>query len=1492
MRLKFTMAIALLAIFGQKLNAQLSGTVTVPGTYSTVAAAITDINTQGVNGALFIDIASGYTETAPVGGYTLTATGTAANTITFRKSGAGANPLISAYAGGTGTPGTAIQDGIFNIIGSDYITFDGIDLTDPNAANPATMEYGYGFFKASATDGCNNNSIINCVITLNRINNATGGALAVDGSRGINFVNANYSTQTTVITVTSASGTNSNNKIYSNTIQNCNIGIALIGFAATSPFTNADTGNDIGGVSAATGNTIINYGGAAAATNASAGIRTLAQYNLNVSYNTVNNNNGSGVNHPSTLRGIYVNTATSANIAVTNNTITLNGAGTSSQLSGIENSSGSTAASNTIAIVGNVITNSTYSTATSGVFYSIYNSASPAVLNVSNNIISNNTIAGTGTFYGIETSSPVQVSMSNNYVGNNTKTGASGTMYCLKTVSPSTLTVSSNTVENNSYNTAGSTGSIYGFYSLSSAVDVYLTNNIIRNLATPTTGSLYGIREFGVTGTKLVTGNQVYGFTGAAGASMYGIYMSTGNCNVSDNLVYSLNSNGGTAGTLAGIYISGGTTNTIFKNKVYDISSSSTNPVVYGLYITGGTTNTVYNNFIGDLRATAANAANPLAGIYISGGTTDNIYYNTVHLNATSSGALFGSSAIYSSSTPALTLRNNVFINNSTPNGATGYAAAYRRSTTTLTSYNAASNNNIFYAGTPSANNLIMFDGTNAYQTLAAYQATVAPRDAASNTENTPFLSLVGSNANFLHINPVLPSFTESGAVNIAGILDDYDAQVRQGNPGYVGTGTAPDIGADEFNQNLPVCTSVSGGTISPTTFTRCAGQTISMGGTGLTTGTGIVYQWQVATTSGGPYSNVTGGTGANTPNYTTGALTTGTYYYVLLTTCNPTSLTATSNEATVTVNAVPTATAGSNSTLCAGQALNLTGGTDVGTNFAWSGPNGFTSTSQNPVIAVSSMTNNGLYTLIVSTPNCTATPVSTPVTVLAAPGALTVTPTSASVCVGSSFTITAAGNDIADTLSAGTQANINTATTGSGGYPAPYQLYYGGQRMQMLITAAELNTAGFAANSPITSVQFPVVSKGTAWGTTVNDLQNFQVSIGTTTLTNLTSFQSGLTNVIAPGSFTPNVGYNNVHTFSTPFIWDGVSNVILETTFSNNLSGTASMLVAQYNSPVSYTATIVYRADNLSAAATASATTVSFSYLSRPDFKLGGTTPVAYSWSPASSLSSATSLTTVATPAASTIYTLTAANGVCTSNATTSISVTPLPSVTVAATPTAVCAGGSTTLSATGATSYTWTPAIPMSGVITPTAATSYTVDGDNGCGTDSKTITINVNANPTVTAVTSNTIICAGNSATLSANGASTYAWSGGAGTGANVTVSPSVTVTYTVVGTDVNGCTDSTSVLQTVSPCTGIENILVNSNGINVFPNPTATDVVIAVSNVTEGMQVEVLDALGKQVIQSTITDNKTTLALSELATGVYTYKVYNKAGLVKVGKIVKE
>ena len=153
--------------------AQVSGIKTIPGDYATIESAISALNSGGVGtGGVTFNISAGYTETflSPTGGL-ITATGTSSNPIVFQKSGAGVNPVIFA---GTGT-GTA--DYVIGLSGTDYITFDGIDIRE-NPLNTTTTqmaEWGYALLKSSATDGSQYVTIKNCDIRLNNLNTASYG---------------------------------------------------------------------------------------------------------------------------------------------------------------------------------------------------------------------------------------------------------------------------------------------------------------------------------------------------------------------------------------------------------------------------------------------------------------------------------------------------------------------------------------------------------------------------------------------------------------------------------------------------------------------------------------------------------------------------------------------------------------------------------------------------------------------------------------------------------------------------------------------------------------------------------------------------------------------------------------------------------------------------------------------------------------------------------------------------------------------------------------------------------------------------------------------------------------------------------------------------------------------------------------------------------------------------------------------------------------------
>ncbi|GAB4137416.1 MAG: hypothetical protein Fur0041_12150 [Bacteroidia bacterium] len=187
------------------------------------------------------------------------------------------------------------------------------------------------------------------------------------------------------------------------------------------------------------------------------------------------------------------------------------------------------------------------------------------------------------------------------------------------------------------------------------------------------------------------------------------------------------------------------------------------------------------------------------------------------------------------------------------------------------------------------------------------------------------------------------------------------------------------------------------------------------------------------------------------------------------------------------------------------------------------------------------------------------------------------------------------------------------------------------------------------------------------------------------------------------------------------------------------------------------------------------------------------------YLWS-----SGGTGANETVTPTSTTTYTVTGTSAAgCSNTATVFVTVNPLPTVTATAANAAICIGGNTTLTANGASTYTLSSGgNSATEIVAPTTNSTYTVTGTdaNGCQ-NTATVSVNVNALPSVTATASNGTICIGATETLTASGASTYAWSSG-GTAAIETVTPSATTIYTVTGTDANGCQNTATVTVNVN------------------------------------------------------------------------------------------
>jgi hypothetical protein len=1083
----------------------------------------------------------------------------------------------------------------------------------------------------------------------------------------------------------------------------------------------------------------------------------------------------------------------------------------------IYNAGGTT--SSTLSVDGNTFTAYSYPLLHGGGnLYFIHNTHNNDRCDIINNSWQNLSLNHVGNEYLIYNASATarELNVLNNTASGYTRTATAAALYLYygNGNSPATCTqvISGNHFSNISALTPGS-GSFYGIYNADGTGSTYpkkiISGNSISQVNYAGLGFFYGYYA-NFLGDASGTGSAVYDNTLSLVSwqgPVYGLYIGGNVSSVQAPAVYSntvldLTASGATS-ALHGMYLQGGGAGLeVYKNRIAGLRAGGTQGTAHGIYVSQAATTGLSNNLIGNIYAPVSAHLNAVNGIYVSGGSRLNVYYNTIYLDAQSTGAVFGSSGLFASSSVSLDLRNNNIINVSQPGGA-GLTVAYQRNTPALGSYLGTSGQNNFYAGLPSASRLIFTDGVVKHQVLPAYQAFVTPRDQTSVTEDVNFLSTSSAAPDFLHVDPAIPSLTESGALNIPGITDDVDGELRSGNPGYTGTGTAPDIGADEYDLNPAPCSAVHGGTASLASVGAiCEGESLYMQTTGATAAGGMTYQWRVASVAGGPYTNVSGGSGATTRAHLSPTLSPGDYYYIMVATCTIGGLSAASNELTITVHPTPAASASVlNAVLCSGESLSLSGSSQPGMNYLWTGPDNYLSTAQNPVIPQVETGASGTYTLLVSGTTCTSQPALVTVTVRPTPPVFSLSPSGASLCIGGSQTLSASIPVNSPTLSFGAQTQQNVAS----GYPAPYSGYYGGQKMQMLILAGELAAAGFTTGTPIHSLQFPVASLGSNWNMTLFDCQDFSVSMKATSTSVLSAFETGLTNVVPASHYTPVPGFGNVHSFTSPFIWDGSSNLVIETVFSNSITGTAANAVIQYHTPTGFRSTLVYRADNMhvSALAAATASNANIGFV-RPDFRLNGMQVGSYSWTPATGLSSTTGMSVTASPTVSGIYTVQLSDAHCASTSTVALDVILVPTLNISASASTVCLGNTTTLTASGATSYTWsTSAAGASVVVTPFVSTTYTVQGANPvCPVATETIFIT-----SVPALTLNTsvipsVLCLGESSTLTVSGASTYTWTGGS-TAASLVVTPGSTSQYTVQAADGPGCWTSRVLSVKVNP-----------------------------------------------------------------------------------------
>jgi len=141
---------------------------------------------------------------------------------------------------------------------------------------------------------------------------------------------------------------------------------------------------------------------------------------------------------------------------------------------------------------------------------------------------------------------------------------------------------------------------------------------------------------------------------------------------------------------------------------------------------------------------------------------------------------------------------------------------------------------------------------------------------------------------------------------------------------------------------------------------------------------------------------------------------------------------------------------------------------------------------------------------------------------------------------------------------------------------------------------------------------------------------------------------------------------------------------------------------------------------------------------------------------------------------------------------------------VSVTASPSLICLGSSANIQANGPVSnYTWsTGSNNQSITVSPNSTNVFSVVATNSIGCKSTaSVTLPVSPLPNVVAFSASQSVCVGGSITLNAAGAASYTWSTGAN-GPNTIETPSINTTYSVVGSNTAGCTNTAIVSISVS------------------------------------------------------------------------------------------
>lgn len=658
--------------------------------------------------------------------------------------------------------------------------------------------------------------------------------------------------------------------------------------------------------------------------------------------------------------------------------------------------------------------------------------------------------------------------------------------------SSATSTTASYGINMSNYSTTSMTTGAY------SSINTLIQNNNI-------TRCYQGVYAIGSSSTYPNTGTQILNnvigdASDANGVGQRGINISysavtSGSALIRGNDIRVGVSTTGFSSTIAGIEV--GTSNygiVIDKNNIHDIVQPSTSGYgAHGIYVSGSTNNTlstISNNFIRDVKMVVYQTS--ATSTFIPTGIFFSAGATNISLtqNTIVIPTQLGTGVNYSSFGVSIAASGATF------SQITNNIVVNNHASTFAYGIYAVATSNIS-AATVNNNNYYVPGGNVGYysaaaQTTFASWQTATGKDAQGYNTNPPFVS--SSN---LHIPNGTTTVLESGGlpVSITSVSNDYDNDARPGPAGSVNGGAIlPDVGADEFD-GIPsfTCTTPAPGNTITSANGICLGTPVTLSVQNAVPGTGLMYQWQ-SSTDGTTYTNISG---AILSTYTV-TPTVPTYYRLVVTCLNgPVSGTSTPVQITF-ANTMVSTTPASN---C--------------------GPGSVTLGASGPAGATINWFNQPIGGTLLGSGNSYTTPVINTTTTYYV-GAETFAP------------------------GVGTVAEGTTISSSSG--VSPFSQLYEAQHTQYLITAAQLQATGLVSGN-FSALMFNISAKNSTFPYT-----GYTIKIASTALTNLSGGQvsSGFTTVYGPTNYTSVAGANTF-TFTTPFAWNGSSNIVVDVCFAND---------------------------------------------------------------------------------------------------------------------------------------------------------------------------------------------------------------------------------------------------------------------------------------------------------------------------------------------------